>query len=88
MKIIKKLKVGNPMGLHTRPAAYIVKSLSNIKSEVFFSYHEMTINAKSIMGILMLAARKNARITVTVEGEDATDTMFKITEAFLCQFGE
>ncbi len=53
-----------------------------------FTYGEETINAKSIMGILMLAAAKNSLVTITVEGEDAEETMQWIIEAFENKFGE
>lgn len=76
------------MGLHTRPATAIVKLLQNTSSEVHFSLGQETINAKSILGILMLAAKKNAILQVTVEGEDAELTMTRLKEAFENKFGE
>ncbi|MES2273864.1 MAG: HPr family phosphocarrier protein [Chlamydiota bacterium] len=88
MKIIRKVKVKNSLGLHTRPAAAIVKLLQPRKSSVFFFYKNETINARSIMSILMLAAKKNAQIVVTVEGEDAETTMDHLVAAFEQEFGE
>lgn len=76
------------MGLHTRPATVIVKILQNVKSKVEFTYKKETINAKSILSILMLAAKKNSNITITCEGEDADETMDQLIEAFENQFGE
>ena len=76
------------MGLHTRPATIIVKLLQHCKSSVYFTHRRETVNAKSILSILMLAARKNSRITVRVEGEDADSTMEKLIKAFENQFGE
>lgn len=76
------------MGLHTRPATAIVKLLQNCKSEVLFTYKKETINAKSILSILMLAAKKNSTITITIDGEDAEDTMQKLLTAFGNQFEE
>lgn len=76
------------MGLHTRPATEIVKMLQNTKSEVSFTYRKETVNAKSILSILMLAVRKNATILVTVEGEDSLETMQRLKEAFETKFGE
>ena len=75
------------MGLHTRPATAIVKLLQNSNSNVFFTYKQDTVNAKSILGILMLAAKKDSRITVSVEGEDAELTMDKLVNAFEEGFG-
>lgn len=88
VKLVKKLRVKNNQGIHTRPATYIVKMLQGTKSEVSFSHRRETINAKSILGILMLAAHKNANITITVEGEDAEETMARIEQAFEAKFGE
>jgi phosphocarrier protein HPr len=76
------------MGLHTRPATTIVKLLQNCKSDVFFTHKRETINAKSILSILMLAARRNTKITITVDGDDANLIMDKLVDAFDHQFGE
>lgn len=88
VKLIRKVQVKNHMGLHTRPATTIVKLLQNCKSDVFFTHKQETINAKSILSILMLAARKNSKITIMVDGEDANLTMEKLVEAFDTHFGE
>ena len=87
-KLVRKVQVKNRMGLHTRPATTIVKMLQNCKSDVFFTHKQDTINAKSILSILMLAARRNAKITISVEGDDADLTMNKLVDAFENQFGE
>lgn len=88
MKLVSKVQVKNRLGLHTRPATAIVKLLQNSKCDVFFTHKQETINAKSILSILMLAARKNSKITISVEGDDADKTMEKLIEAFENQFGE
>lgn len=88
MKLVRKLKVKNSLGLHTRPAAAIVKILQPKKSSVSFRTKNETINARSIMSILMLAARKNSVIEITVEGEDAEVTMQQLLHAFETEFGE
>lgn len=89
MKMLKKkVQVKNPMGLHTRPATAIVKLLQHTKSKVSFTYKHETINAKSILSILMLAAGRNSQITITVDGEDAVLTMNNLVNAFENQFEE
>lgn len=88
MKIVRKVKVKNALGLHTRPAASIVKLLQPRKSSVHFVYKNETINARSIMSILMLAAKKNSQIEIIVEGEDAEVTMNHLLMAFEKEFGE
>jgi phosphocarrier protein HPr len=88
MRLVERVKVRNKMGLHTRPATEIVKLLQNSKSDVSFTYKKETINAKSILSILMLAIARNAVVTIVVEGEDADNTMTKLMTAFDSQFGE
>lgn len=87
-KLTQQVKVKNVLGLHTRPATIIVKLLQNTKSNVFFMHKRETINAKSILSILMLAAKRNSKITITVDGEDAHDTLEKLVTAFENHFGE
>ncbi|MDN3506788.1 MAG: HPr family phosphocarrier protein [Simkaniaceae bacterium] len=91
MRKVKKtcqVKVKNTLGLHARPATVIVKLLQKVKSDVTFSYRGATVNAKSIMSILMLAVGKNGLIEIAVEGEDALDTMEALIAAFDNEFGE
>jgi phosphocarrier protein HPr len=88
MKLVCKVKVKNSLGLHTRPAAAIVRLLQPHKASVLFTYRDETINARSIMSTLMLAAKKNSQITITVEGEDAEPTMNHLIRAFEEEFGE
>ena len=86
--LIKRIRVINELGLHTRPATFIVKLLQDCASEVFFTYNNETINAKSILGILLLAAQKNALITIKITGEDAHQTMDCLVKNFETRFGE
>lgn len=86
--ISRKVRVLNELGLHTRPATLIVKLLQSSKSEVSFTYKKETIDARSILNILMLAAQKNALITITVKGIDAEETMERLVTSFESHFGE
>lgn len=88
MKVVRTVKVKNPLGLHTRPAATIVRLLQTFKSSVTFTCKNETINARSIMSILMLAAKKNTAITITTEGADAETVMDRLVSAFDGEFGE
>lgn len=88
MKLVCKVQVKNRLGLHTRPATTIVKLLQNCKSDVYFVHKRERVNAKSILSLLMLAAKKNSKITIEVNGDDANLTMEKLIEAFENQFGE
>jgi phosphocarrier protein len=61
----------NDKGLHTRPSTELVKCAAHFTSQVQISYRDYVVNAKSILGILMLAAEKGAKIGVEAVGEDA-----------------
>ena len=87
-KNIQRIKVKNALGLHARPAAMIAKLLQGASSQVTLTYKQETVNARSIMSILMLAIKKNSLITLTIEGDDADDVLAKLIDAFENQFGE
>jgi phosphocarrier protein len=82
------VKVKNRLGLHIRPATSIVKMLQGAKSNVMFTLRGQTVNAKSIMSLLVLSAQRNARIHITVEGEDANAVLEKLVKGFESEFGE
>lgn len=63
--------VVNDRGLHTRPSTELVKCAASFNAEVLLIYQKCTVNAKSLLGILTLAASRGARIRVEAEGEDA-----------------
>lgn len=63
--------VRNERGLHTRPSTEIVKCAAAFKSDVRLTYQKTEVNAKSLLGILMLAATRGSRISVTATGDDA-----------------
>ena len=93
MKLTRKVIVKNSLGIHTRPATTIVKLLQNCRCDISFTHRRETVNAKSILSILMLAAKKNSHITITCtprEGhlDDAVETMEKLLAAFESKFGE
>lgn len=70
--------VGNDRGLHTRPSTEIVKCATSFRSEVRLAYQKNQVNAKSILGVLMLAAAKGAKITVEATGDDAHEAVSSI----------
>ncbi len=61
----------NERGLHTRPSTELVKCVANFDCDVNLSYRNYVVNAKSILGILMLAAEKGAKVSVEAIGDDA-----------------
>jgi phosphocarrier protein HPr len=70
--------VVNEKGLHTRPSTELVKCAATFKSQVMLTYQSYTVNAKSLLGILMLAASRGAKIHVLAEGEDAEEAVKSI----------
>ncbi|NGX26529.1 MAG: Phosphocarrier protein HPr [Chlamydiae bacterium] len=74
----KTFTIINEKGLHTRPSTELVKCASNFKSEINLTYQDLTVNAKSLLGILMLAAAKGAKIQIEASGEDAQDAITAI----------
>lgn len=75
MQMSKRAKaiftVLNEKGLHTRPSTELVKCAANFSAQVNLSYRNYVVNAKSILGILMLAAGRGAKVSVEAIGEDA-----------------
>ena len=63
--------VRNDKGLHTRPSTELVKCASQYKSQITLCYKKTEVNAKSLLGILMLAAEKGSKIKVEAVGKDA-----------------
>lgn len=69
------LIVANDRGLHTRPSTEVVKCASHYSSSIKLTYQKWEVNARSLLGVLMLAATKGARIGITAEGEDAEEAV-------------
>jgi phosphocarrier protein HPr len=67
--------VKNDRGLHTRPATEIVKCTAAFDADIMLSYQKLEVNAKSILGILMLTAGRGARIRITANGHDAAEAV-------------
>lgn len=87
-KISKTLVVQNKLGIHARPAALFAKTANKFKSDVFVEKDGETINAKSIMGLMMLAAGPGSKILIIAKGPDAADAVKAIEELLESKFGE
>ncbi len=70
----------NEKGLHTRPSTELVKCASSFKSNITLTYQDLSVNAKSLLGILMLAASRGAKIHIEAEGDDAKKAISSILE--------
>ncbi len=76
--VTENIKIINSLGLHARPAAQIVKITTKYDCDVFISKDDMEVNAKSIMGVMMLAAEQNSFITVKCDGNGESDCLHEL----------
>ena len=82
------LTINNKLGLHARASAKLTKLASSYASEVHLSRSGRRVNAKSIMGVMMLAAGQGTEIEMEVEGADETQAVAAITALVNDKFGE
>jgi len=78
----------NKLGLHARASAKLTQVASGFKSEVWLSRNGRRVNAKSIMGVMMLAAGKGSSVVVEAEGDDAQAALDAICNLIADKFGE
>jgi phosphocarrier protein len=78
----------NQEGLHARPAARIVRLASSFTSEIEIMKDGVGVNAKSIMGVMMLAAECGSQITIRADGPDAEQALAALAELVASGFGE
>jgi phosphocarrier protein HPr len=84
----EEILIINKLGLHARASAKLTQTASKFKSAVFIGRAGKRVNAKSIMGVMMLAAAKGATITAECEGEDEVDAMAALKALINDKFGE
>ena len=80
------LEVSNKMGVHARPAAMIVRITSRYEGDIWVNKEDERINAKSIMGIMMLAAAKGTALKFETNSPQAEDFEKEMTELFAAKF--
>ena len=83
-----ELTIVNKLGLHARASAKLTQVASGFKSDVWLTRNGRRVNAKSIMGVMMLAAGKGATVTVEAEGEDAEAALTALRALIADRFGE
>ena len=86
--ISKDFKISNKLGLHARPSAQLTQVAGRYESEVFIAKNGRRVNAKSIMGVMMLAAGPGATVTVDAEGIDEQQAVDAIGGLIESGFGE
>ncbi|MGE3318095.1 MAG: HPr family phosphocarrier protein [Candidatus Berkiella sp.] len=84
----KQIQIINKLGLHARAAAKFVQTASRFSSHIEISRNGKTVNGKSIMGVMMLAASQHSWIDVAIEGEDEIDALAAIETLVNNRFGE
>ena len=84
----KIIAVQNKLGLHARPAALVVSEASKFRSEILLTKDNQEINAKSIMGVMMLAAEMGSQILITASGEDEELAVQALEDLFAAKFNE
>ena len=68
--IKEKIKIKNRLGIHARPATLLAQEAGKFKSDIFIAKDGIEVNAKSIMGIMMIAAEQGSILNLTINGED------------------
>jgi len=80
MIVEREIIIQNETGLHARPAALFVQIASGFESDITIIKDDQKVNGKSIMGILMLAAERGAKIKIIADGSDAHEAVDKLSE--------
>ncbi|GHT93194.1 phosphocarrier protein HPr [Betaproteobacteria bacterium] len=84
----QEVEILNKLGLHARPSAKLAQLAGDFDCEIWMERGERRINAKSIMGVMMLAAGFGKRIMLETSGSDEADAMQAISELIASRFGE
>jgi phosphocarrier protein HPr len=86
--ISREFTINNKLGLHARPSAQLTQIAGRFKSEIYIARDGRRVNAKSIMGVMMLAAGPGAIVTVDAEGPDEQAALEAIGALITSRFGE
>jgi len=84
----REARIVNPLGMHARPAAEFVKTANRFRSQVSVRRGDLTVNGKSIMGMMMLAAERGATLLIAVDGEDAAAALDALCGLVAAGFNE
>jgi len=83
-----EVMITNKLGLHARPAAQLVQAASMFESNIVLIKENLEVNAKSIMGVMMLAAEMGATIIIRASGPDEKKAVKAVAHVFNSKFGE
>lgn len=84
----ENITIINKLGLHARAAAKLVEIANRYQAESKIIKENKTVNAKSIMGLMMLGANKGTQLELTVEGNDEKEALAAIIDLINDRFGE
>jgi phosphocarrier protein len=84
----QEVDIVNKLGLHARASAKLTQLAGSFKCEVWLARNGRRVNAKSIMGVMMLAAAKGSSLTVETDGPDEDEAMDALTRLIADRFGE
>ena len=86
--VTKKLIVQNRAGIHARPSSLIVQTANKFQSNITFERENITVNAKSIMGVMTMAAGYQTELTVSADGADEAEAIAALEQLFAAKFEE
>ena len=86
--VTKKIIVQNRAGIHARPSSLIVQTANKFQSNIMFERENITVNAKSIMGVMTMAAGYQTELTVSADGVDEAEAIAALEQLFAAKFGE
>ena len=86
--IEQEIEIINKLGLHARASAKLTQLAAKYKSEVWMTRNNRRVNAKSIMGVMMLAAGKGAKVMLETDGPDEKECFEAIAQLIQDKFGE
>jgi phosphocarrier protein HPr len=86
--IQQDIEIINKLGLHARASAKLTQLAAKYKSEVWMTRNKRRVNAKSIMGVMMLAAGKGALVSLEVDGPDEQECFDALSHLIQAKFGE
>ncbi len=86
--IEKEMEIINKLGLHARASSKLVQLANRYKSKITIKFNNSEVNAKSLLGLLTLAASKGSKIVVIAEGDDEEKAINAIEKLINNKFGE
>ena len=86
--VTKKIIVQNRAGIHARPSSLIVQTANKFQSNITFERENITVNAKSIMGVMTMAAGYQTELTLSADGADEAEALAALEQLFAAKFEE